>query len=233
MVDSFRCSYCNKAYSRQSWYDKHLITCEKKKRFEEVHKMDFRRGLSLFTHWRRRNGYVKRGDEITPDKFIDHWLYKSFMRLVKFTSDNWVITSLRYLDFLIDHRIAERDWVNEETLRVYRDYIRRSEDPISQSKMTAQIIKEWCKKHEVDQREFFLKISPGTAFQMIIANQISPWVLFGYDRARGLLKRVTEDWLCSVNEYINNKYWINRIVGSELTQQSIQAECERLFGDEA
>lgn len=232
MTNSFRCPYCNKSYSRESWYRKH--DCEKKHRFEQVHKMDFRRGLRLFTHWRKRNGYLKQGKEITAETFIKHWMYKSFMGLVKFTSDNWVITSLRYLDFLIDQRIAEAKWVSEESLKTYRDFIRRNEDPVSQSKLTAEAIKSWCMKNEIDRREFFMKVSPGAALQMIIANQISPWVLFGYDRAKdGLLTRVNDDWLSSVNEFINSKYWINRILDSEAMQTIIQTECERLFGDEA
>ena len=231
--NSFRCSYCHKSYARESWYRKHILVCEKKRRFDDTHKMDFRRGLRLFTHWRRRGGWLKRGKEITAESFINHWMYKSFMELVKFTSENWVITSIRYLDFLIDFRIAEKKWTNEETLKSYRTHTRRYEDPIMQSKITCDAIREWCEKHAVDKREFFFKITPGTALQMVVSNQISPWVLFGYDRARdGLLSRVNEDWLCSLNEYINNKYWITKITDSEDTQRSIQAECERLFSDE-
>lgn len=196
--------------------------------------MDFRRGLNLFTHWRVRNLYVKKGKEVTADDFISSWMYNSFMSLVKFTSDNWVITSLRYLDFLIDYRVAEPKWANEETLKTYRENIRRNEDPISQSKITADAIKSWCEKNQIERREFFHKVTPGAALQMIKDNKISPWVLFGYDRAKeGLLSRVNQDWICLLNEYINNTYWINKIRASEDTERSIQAECERLFGDEA
>ena len=227
MANNFRCPYCNKAYARESWYRKH--DCEKRRRFEQIHKMDFRRGLRLFSHWRRQ--FERRGKEITAEKFINHWMYNSFMNLVKFTSDNWVITSIRYLDFLIHFRIAEAKWTNEETLKTYREYIRRNEDPISQSKITFDAINSWCNTNSVDRREFFAKIPPGTALKMVATNQISPWVLFGYDRARDLLTRVNDDWLCTVNEYINNKYWIDKITDSEDMQRSIQTECERLFDD--
>ena len=238
MANNYRCSYCNKSYSRQSWYDKHLQDCEKKKRFEQIHNMDFIRAMNLFVHWRRRGGWLKRGDDVKSKefakKFVDHWMYQTFMNLVKFTSENWVITSIRYLNFCIDHHIADKKWMHEETLKLYREYIRRTEDPISQSKITADAIKNYCEKNKIDRREFFLKVPTGTAYQMVRDNMISPWVLFGYDRARdGLLSRVNDDWLSSVNEFINNKYWITKIMGSTDTQRSIQAECERLFGDEA
>jgi hypothetical protein len=234
-MTSFRCSHCHKSYSRESWYRKHIQVCEKKRRFEETHKMDFHRGFRLYKHWRRRQGYniPGRTKEITAEDFVNSILYNKIMELVKFTSENWVITSVRYLDFLIDYRIADKKWTNEETLSNYRTYIRQYEDPISQSKITFNAVKDWCDKNAIDKREFFAKITPGTALQMIISNKISPWVLFGYDRARdGLLTRVNDDWLCSLNEFINNKYWINKITNSEDTQRSIQAECERLFSDE-
>jgi hypothetical protein len=155
------------------------------------------------------------------------------MNLVKFASDNWVITSLRYLDFLIDMRIAESKWTHEETLKAYRDYTRRNEDPISQTKNTYHCITEWCETNKVDRAEFFAKVPAGAALQLITTNRLSPWVLFGYDRSvNDLLSRVSDDWLCSINEYLNNSYWINRLTMSEETKQAIQAECERLFGNE-
>lgn len=231
MANKFRCPYCNKSYSRESWFRKHL--CEKRKRFEQIHNMDFVRGLRIYTHWRIRNGYVRRGKKVTEQDFINSQFYKSFMNLVKFTSDNWVITSLRYLDFLIDFRIAEVNWTNEETLKTYREYTRRTEDPIIQAKATYETIQAWCESNGVDRREFFAKIPPGAALQMITTNRISPWVLFGYDRSvNDLLSRVSDDWVCSINEFLNNSYWINRLKSSEETQKSVQAECERLFGDE-
>lgn len=237
MTNNYRCSYCNKQYTRQSWYDKHLQVCEKKRRFDEMYNMDFIRALQLFVHWRRRGGWMKRGDDSKSKefakKFTNHFMYKVFMDLVKFVSENWVITGVRYLNFLIDYHIADKKWTHEETLRLYRDHIRRTEDPISQSKTTADIVKAYCVKNHMDTREFFTMVPTGTAYQMVRDNQISPWVLFGYDRSRdGLLSRVNDDWMHSVNEFINNKYWINKIMGSEDTQRSIQAECERLFGDE-
>lgn len=233
----FRCSYCNKAYSRQSWYEKHLQDCEKKKRFEEIHNMDFIRALNLFIHWRRRGGWLKRGEDTNSvefaKKFSNHFMYQVFMDLAKFVTENWVITGIRYLNFCIDHHIADKKWMHEETLKVYREHIRRTEDFSSQSKVTVEAIKAYCVKHQLDQREFFVKVPTGTAYQMVRDNQISPWILFGYDRARdGLLSRVNDDWLHSINEIINNKYWIAKVTGSEDTQRSIQAECERLFGDE-
>jgi hypothetical protein len=233
MANSFRCSYCNKAYARESWYRKHEHVCEKRKRFEQAHQMDFHRGIRLYTHWRVRNNYVRKGRTITPQEFIDSQYFKAFMRLVTFTSENWVITSIRYLDFLMDYRIAENRWCHEDTLKTYREHTRRFEDPINQSKITCQAISDWCKNNETDTKEFFAKIPPGQALQMVVNNQLSPWVLFGYDRSvSDLLSRMNDDWLSSINEFINNKYWINKITGCENVQRSIQAECERQLGDE-
>lgn len=230
-MNKFRCPYCNKSYARESWFRKH--DCEKRRRFEQIHQMDFQRAWSIYAHWRNRNGYVKRNKEVTEKDFIDSQFYKSFMNLVKFVSDNWVISRFRYLDFLIDFRIPEPKWTSEETLKAYRDWSRRSDDPVAQAKDTHKCITEWCEVNGMDRREFFAKVTPGTALQMITTNRISPWVLFGYDRSvNDLLTRVSDDWVCSINEFLNNSYWINRLKSSEETKHAVQAECERLFGDE-
>lgn len=194
--------------------------------------MDFIRGLRLYEHWRRRNGFLRKGKEITAQEFITSQFYNSFMKLVQFTTDNWVITSLKYLDFLIDGRFAEHKWMSQDTLDQYRTHLRRSEDAVSQTKTTCVAIKQWCEKNEVDRREFFAKITTGSALQMVVTNQISPWVLFGYDRSvNELLSRVNDDWLHSINEHLNNAYWINKIRASQDTQHVIQAECERVLGE--
>jgi hypothetical protein len=226
----FRCSYCNKSYSRESWYDKHKQTCVKQARFEQTHRLDFMRGLALFKHWRVRQRMLRKGEEISDEKFINSHLYNSFMKLAEFTTTNWVISSMKYMDYLIDHRIAESKWMKEETLRSYHDNIRLREDPIRQTKTTCEAIQNWCKKNNMDTREFFTKITPNTALKMVINNQISPWVLFGYDRAvTELLARVNDDWLHTANEYINNTHWINKLRDAHITKQAIQVECDRLF----
>jgi hypothetical protein len=231
MPSKFRCPYCQRVYARESWYRKHQEVCEKKQKFEQTHNMDFIRGHHLYTHWLRKNRWLRRKEEPTATDFInDKLFYNKFMELVKFTTDNWVITGMKYLDYLIDHGVGGPKWCSEETLRAYRDYIRRNDDPINQTRTTVDVIMKWCEKNEVDRREFFAKVGPGIAFQMVVSNQISPWVLFGYDRAiSDLLSRVTGDWVCSVNEFLNNTYWINRIKNSPDTKEAIQTECERLL----
>src|SRR4051812_740787 len=119
MVNQFRCAYCNKSYARESWFRKH--DCEKRRRFEQIHNMDFIRALNLFIYWRKRGGWLKRGEDTNTkefaQKFAKHFMYQSFVDLAKFATENWVITSIRYLTFCIDHRIADKKWTNEETLR--------------------------------------------------------------------------------------------------------------------
>lgn len=228
--NKFRCPYCHKVYARESWFRKH--TCDKKLRFEQVHNMDFIRGHHIYTHWLRRNRWMRRGKEPSAADFINSPFYTPFMELVKFTGDNWVITSLRYLDYLIDHNVGQVKWCSEDTLRSYRDHIRRHDDPTDQVRVSADAIEKWCEKNNVIMREFFAKIGPGTALQMVVTGQVSPWVLFGYDRSvNDLLSRMNGDWISSVNEFLNNNYWINRLQHAPDVRTAIQTECERLFQD--
>jgi predicted RNA-binding Zn-ribbon protein involved in translation (DUF1610 family) len=232
--NKFRCPHCGKSYARESWWRKH--ECEKKKRFDERHNMDFIRGLRLFTHWRKRNNWIPRGTDVNSDefakKFADHRMYNKFMELVRFTSQNWVISSLRYLDYLIDARVVDSKWTKEETLKAYREWSRRTDEPISQIRDTFKAIGYWCEANKVDRKEFFEKIKPGQALQMVTTNRLSPWVLFGFDRCvQQLLSRVNDDWLCSINEYLNNSHWINRLMSSETLRAAVQAECERLYDE--
>jgi hypothetical protein len=224
---SFKCPYCNRSYSRESWYRKH--NCKQKERFEQVHSMNFIRGLRVYQHWRKRNGFLHKGKSIKPEDFINSPFYTTFINLVKFTSENWVITSFRYLDFLIDRRVPEAQWRTEEILSAYREYIRRNDDPKDQIKETHKHIDHWCNHHEINIRDFFDKISIGQAIELITTNRLSPWILFGYDKAVKLLGRFDDDRLCVVDEFLNSKYWITRIQKSPDIMQSVQHECDILF----
>jgi hypothetical protein len=43
---------------------------------------------------------------------------------------------------------------------------------------------------------------------------------------------MNDDWISSVNEIINNRYWIDKVTSCENIQKTIQAECERQLNDE-
>lgn len=229
--NKFRCPYCQKVYARESWFRKHK--CEKRERFDQVHNMDFIRGHHIYTHWRRRNNWLRRGVEPPASEFINSQYYKTFMNLVKFTQENWVVTSMGYLDYLIDHRIPSPKWMSDDTVREYRDHLRRTDQPMDAVKITFEAIKKVCVKNDWKPIQFFEKVGPGTALSMVTTNQISPWVLFTYDRSvKDLLSRVNDDWLFTINEFLNTSHWLGRIKASKDIADAIQMECDRLFQPE-
>lgn len=225
----YKCAFCQKTYDRKSWYDKHV--CNKKKRFEELHNMSSIRAFRLYSHWRKRLGYLRKHKTISQKEFISSSFYETFVKLANYTVENWVISSFRYLDFIIDHRIAESKWMSEDTLHSYREHYNKNEDAMAQTKQTITNIRTWCNKNSTDLQHFFSVVTAGQYAMMILDNKISPWVLYGYDKAEVLLNNLNEDRRCFIEEFLNADYWKNRVVHADELHRSIQIECGQLFND--
>lgn len=206
----YRCTFCDKDFVRKSWYERHM--CEKKRRFIEQNNISTIRAHRLFNHWQKRLKLLRRGKEKSMEEFLKSPYYKLFIRLTEFTDRVYVVSHFKYLDWLIDKRVPEADWFKESGMQAYQDYIRSSEDPESQAKDTCVNIQNWCEDKGIEVHEFFTSITPGQALNMVRANELSPWVLFGYKPAmERLMARMEGELLYTLNEHVNVHYWLDKV----------------------
>lgn len=224
----FRCAFCEKVFTRKSWYEKHM--CDKKKRFLDRNNINKIKAHRLFNHWQRRTGLLRRGKEKTFEEFCKSPYYNTFVNLVEFTNREYVVSSFKYIDWLVEHNVPEKKWFNERGLEKYRDYLRKAEDPEYQAKTSCQNIEVWCEDNDVPIVEFFSRIQPGQALNMVRENKLSPWVLFSYNQClEELTSRFDGEVLFTLNEHINVSYWLDKVQRNRESSLLVDKLCrERL-----
>ena len=232
MPRKYRCSFCNKEFTRERWYKKH--ECEKKKRFINKNNILYIQAHRLFNHWQEKSGLLRRGKTKDYEEFCKSPYFKSFVDLASFVTENHIVSGYKYVEWLVDNKIKEVAWKNKSGLENYRDYIRRTERPEAQVDKTCEFILEWCEKKEETPEGFFKRITPGQALTMVRRNQLSPWVLLCYDPSVDhLIPRFEGEVLFALDDHIKINYWINKIETEEDSVNTVKARCKVLLDEKA
>jgi hypothetical protein len=110
----------------------------------------------------------------------------------------------------------------------YREYYREQEDPESGVEMSVENIKAWCSDRNLNTAQFFNKITPGQALNMVRENRLSPWVLFSYEPCLiDLVNRFAGETLHTLDEHIDIQYWVTKIETEEAQKTRVIELCER------
>lgn len=206
----YTCTFCEREFVRKTWFEKHL--CEKKKRFLDRNNITVIKAHRLFNHWQRRTGLLRRSNVKTMEEFCKSPFYGAFVRLSEFTASEYVVSGFKYIDWLVDNDVPEKQWCNPRDLDDYRAYLRDSEEPETQAETSCKNIRVWCADNGVTMPEFFRSITPGQALNMVRENKLSPWVMMGYQPCIDeLVSRFGDEMLFTLNEHINVPYWLDKV----------------------
>lgn len=208
---TYKCHFCGKTFKRETWFNKH--ECEKKRRFMDRHDIDTIRAHRVYNHWQRRTGLLRGGKVRTMDQFLNSAMYGAFKKLVEFARDQNLFSAFKYIDYIVDRDIKERDWYKDDNIERFKAYLRKTEKPEAQARATRRFIEDYCAAREdIEPETFFEQVSPTRAIDMVRDNAITPWVLFGYDPALdGLCSRINGENLAMLDELVNVDRWASKI----------------------
>jgi hypothetical protein len=225
----FRCIYCEKTFTRESWFKRHM--CDKKKQFAQANNLDQIKAHRLYNHWMRRNGFCKKGKEKSMEEFQRSPYARPFIDLALFSDKTYVVTAFKYLNFLIDYKIPERDWCKESTAETYRENLTLSDDPLVQARNSYFAIRDWCDQKDIPINHFFSEVGVGDALTMITGLRISPWVIFGYAKAMNeLIERFNNSQFFILDEHVGMEYWLRQIETRTEDRTKVAEFCEEHFG---
>lgn len=206
----YQCVFCEKEFTRRSWYDKHK--CTKKKRFAEANNLTTIMAQKLFVHWMGKH-HLKRNLKVSPmTEFVASPFYNAFVKLSTFCQTGHVVSAHKYLDWLIQKNIPERNWTHAKNLDAFREFTRDHEDVAEQVEKSFRHIRAWAVKTTNPVAEFFNKIDPIEALIMVRHNQLMPWVLLGFDTSvQKLVSRMGQEQTMALDEFINLEYWLTKL----------------------
>lgn len=227
---NFKCTFCNKTFKRKSWYEKHL--CEKKRRFMESNNISTIRAHRLFNHWQTRTGFLKKGKTKDLASFCKSPYYNSFIGLAEFCVKEFVVTSYRYVDWLVENRIPDFLWKSKDTLEQYREYTNNDGNISNQVNFSCNQIRTWCHDNKINSPQMFFSSVPSiVALDMIRRNKITPWILFCYPNClENLTIRLLDNSELhhELNDYCDFHYWGNKIKEQHIVDEVIDI-CDRLL----
>lgn len=207
---TYKCHFCGKRFKRKTWFDKH--ECEKKRRFMDRHDIDTIRAHRVYNHWQRRTGLLRDGKVRTMDQFLNSAMYGAFKRLVEYAHEQNMFSPFKYIDYIVDNDIKERNWYRVDNIEKFQAYLRKTEDPETQARAARDFIEKYCEEHEIDTGSFFKQVSPTRVVGMVQNNAITPWVLFGYEPALDdLCSRINGEQLAMLDDIVNVDRWARKI----------------------
>lgn len=220
ITKTFLCQHCSKTFTRKSWYDKH--NCANKEKFNQDLEIDLLQALSLFNHWQRRTGFIKRKPK-DLDAFRKSPYRDTFISLYKFTRDNQIVSALNYVDWLVDNSVKEAGWKHGDTLCAYQEFVLKQHDYRRQAQITLDEIRKWAEATKQPANRFFELVTGIDVLKMVRSGQLSPWVLFSYEGGLTLVNRLDQEYLHALNEYLNIRSWFERIKDNPDVSVTVEA----------
>jgi hypothetical protein len=210
LVESFTCKYCSKSFKKESTLAVHL--CEQKRRSKMSKEPHVKVGFLVYLDFYR----VTMPQQKKHKDYIEFAQSKYFMEFIKFgrhvlelqlTSD----LQKEFIGYVINESIKLRDWTKGETfdrfLKKYLSY----ELPLRAIERTILTAEEWGLKENEHWTTFFNKVSSFNAVHLICTGRISPWVILGTSTGNQLLKRLNNEQLGLVGQFLDIPFWEKKV----------------------
>jgi len=199
----YKCDFCKEKFEIETKLYSHL--CEKKRKFQQRDNKTVKLGFMLFQQFckRKANRNIP-----TLDSFENSSLYSSFVGFAQYLHTINAINPIGFIDFLLTANIGINKWKMEKFYQRYVRELSKTEDPYVAMERNILLMQQWSVQTGEEWTEFFRKVAPPQALLWIKSGRLSPWLLFSCPESSSeMLKRMSEEQLKMVNEFIDSKYW--------------------------
>lgn len=211
----YACGFCKKAFRNERTLGAHM--CAKKRRNLEKDSVASRMGLELYQRFYRLNSPT--ANPKTFEQFIDSKYYTAFIKLARHLMDLRPLDQNRFVDFLFQNQIKDRDWCKDKVYEAYIVDLLGKEPAQRGLERSIETMDEWAQRTGYQFNEFFIHVAPAEATHMIRMGKISPWVLYLAGTSDALWPRLSSEQGAIINSIINPDVWYVRF-------QKKQDECD-------
>ena len=217
-MTDYQCRFCNKSFTRERTLSSHM--CEKKRRWMNKDDPASRIGFNVWTDFMK---YVSPNTkkEKTSDDFIRSADYLGFVKFANYLIELRPFESDKFIYWLFKMGVRLGDWQKPGTYQLYVQEAAKKETADRALERTILAMAEWGDSTGIRWQEFFNKVAPATAMNMIILGRISPWIIFSTDAAQRLLDRMEPGQLDKIAEHMDIKWWKNKLKNQTVEVQWI------------
>lgn len=226
-----KCQFCGKTFHRKKWFHRH--SCKKKKQFEETNDIVIQQAFRVYSYWAKRTKIIPEHRAPKMETFLKGPLKKPFVAMMMYTREHGIMSPYTYIDWILAKRITQKDWINENLLDDFKEYVDAHEDPEDHALCTLREIAKWMLDDNSRTAQDYLDhLTPGTILALLRKNRIKPWVLFTYEP-------IIDKWLGDdtydpdvyfrIDELINCDHWIEKQDTDETAADIVKEVMDQLW----
>ena len=211
MATDYQCRFCNKSFTRERTLSSHM--CEKKHRWMSKDDASSRIAFSVWVDFMK---YVspQSKKQKTIDDFISSRDYIGFVKFANYLIELRPMESDKFIHWLFKMGVRLSDWQRPGTYQLYVQEASKKETADRALEKTILTMREWGDNTGENWQEFFNKIAPATAMNMVVMGRLSPWIIYSADAAQRLLDRMEPGQIDTVAKHVDTEWWKKKINSS-------------------
>jgi len=223
-MTDYQCRFCGKEFTRERTLSSHM--CEKKRRWMAKDDSDSR---IAFRVWADFMKYVSPNTkkEKAFDDFIRSADYIGFVKFANYLIELRPLESEKFINWLFKMGVRLTDWTKPGTYQLYVQEAAKKETAERALERTILAMVDWASKTDNNWQDFFDKVAPATAMNLITMGRISPWIVYSTEAAQRLLDRMEPGQIDAITKHVDTKWWTNKIKQNETQVQWINTLMEQ------
>ena len=207
-MQDYQCKFCSKAFTRESTLSNHM--CERKRRWMSKDDSASRIAFNVWTDFMK---YVSPNTKKAKvfDDFIRSPDYIGFVKFANYLIELRPLESDKFIQWLFKMGVRMSDWQKPGIYQLYVQEESKKETADRALERALLLMKEWSETTGENWQEFFNKIAPASAMNMVVMGRLSPWIIYSTDCAQQLLDRMEPGQIDTVAKHVDTIWWINKL----------------------
>lgn len=145
------------------------------------------------------------------DDFIRSPDYIGFVKFANYLIELRPLESDKFIQWLFKMGVRMSDWQKPGIYQLYVQEESKKETADRALERALLLMKEWSETTGENWQEFFNKIAPASAMNMVVMGRLSPWIIYSTDCAQQLLDRMEPGQIDTVAKHVDTIWWINKL----------------------
>lgn len=222
MEKLYDCKYCKKKFLSERTFIRH--ECTPMIRSREIQTIVGQRSYGLYKIWLEK----QRRKAPAIEGFISSAYYSSFIKFANWTTETGVPDSAKYVELMINEKIAPALWRRSEAYQIYLEYIDKKSDPYEQINNSIETILALSEGLGIKTCEVFDKFTCGEISELIQQRRLSPWLLFCSKSFKEWIGKLHEGEKNSLMKNIGISLWSERLERSPEIVKNVRLIAEEL-----
>ena len=202
-----KCDYCGKSFKRESTFFVHQ--CEPKRRALQKNEKHVVTGYRAYNLWYKLAMNSKK--DKTYEEFCNSQYYSMFVRWGHYVLEIRATDPEAYLRWLVDNNIKDRQWTKDSTYDKYLADYTKKETVDRALERFVKHTEQWANTTGNHFSEYFEKAGHHVIYNDIRLGKISPWILFGSDKAQTVIETMPAEYITGITDTIDIRHWRQKL----------------------